>query len=280
MPKDIPPKYKKALAEISMKSALEADQINYAPHFLSSFGLPAKYMEGNEFMRTNGKYELQIVSPSSIGLPFGPYPRLILVYLATQALIYRDRRIYMGTSRAHFIRRLGRYSTGGTGPLRSFNQQFQRLFASSIKIIESTEKHWEVESVNFSVKARCLWERPVDGEFLTLILTQEFYRDICSRAFPVDGRVVSVLAKNILALDIYFWLTARLFKLKRRTQIRWIDLSEQFGNHYSTTSNFKTKFSDALALVGLFYPEANVIIIDDGVILLPSKPHIPPMSEG
>jgi len=61
-----------------------------------------------------------------------------------------------------------------------------------------------------------------------------------------------------MALDIYAWLTYRMFCLKRETSIPWQVLQVQFGAGYPVTQegtdNFKRKFLEQLKKVCLIYP--------------------------
>lgn len=51
----------------------------------------------------------------------------------------------------------------------------------------------------------------------------------------------------------------------------------QFGSNYETPRamlDFKKEFLKALKAVQLVYPRANIELADNGVILLPSPPHV------
>jgi hypothetical protein len=76
-------------------------------------------------------------------------------------------------------------------------------------------------------------------------------------------------------LDVYAWLVHRLFHLSRPSTVTWEQLSGQFGHSYTLLRKFREYFAESLKRVRTAYPEANLKLSDAGVMLLPSRPHIP-----
>lgn len=59
--------------------------------------------------------------------------------------------------------------------------------------------------------------------------------------------------------------------------IPWEALMGQFGSSYTTesaTRDFKRAFLNALKAVQIVYPAGKVRVEENGLVLLPSKPHI------
>ena len=56
----------------------------------------------------------------------------------------------------------------------------------------------------------------------------------------------------------------------------WKALKAQFGTSYKELYHFKSKWPRALELAMAVYPEANVAVRDEGVVLKPSKPPVAP----
>jgi hypothetical protein len=73
--------------------------------------------------------------------------------------------------------------------------------------------------------------------------------------------------------------TGRVSYLERPTLISWQALRRIFGSGYSETPQgracFRAKAVDALRRVCRVYSALRLEIEDDGVLLLPSAPHIP-----
>ncbi|WP_436424040.1 replication protein RepA, partial [Enterococcus faecium] len=51
----------------------------------------------------------------SVGVPYGAYPRVALIYLLSQAVTKRSRDVYLGRNFTEWMRRLG-YQTVSYGP--------------------------------------------------------------------------------------------------------------------------------------------------------------------
>ena len=75
----------RALA-IEDEMALDADALGFMARGMVQATLPHSKVAGNEFTRKNGNYSLTILSPSTIGLPYGSVPRLLLAWVTTEAV--------------------------------------------------------------------------------------------------------------------------------------------------------------------------------------------------
>jgi hypothetical protein len=86
-----------------------------------------------------------------------------------------------------------------------------------------------------------------------------------------------------MALDIYCWLTHRMFYLQKPVEIPWSLLQLQFGADYADDAhgvrNFKFNFLKHLKNVCVIYPEANVGEGERGLALKPSPPHVAALPE-
>ena len=270
------PKRQALLLDILTRSANEAGSVVYAPPLMAKFSLPARKLSTNEFERHNGSYKYSLVAPSDIGLPYGLYPRTILIFLATEVRITQSRFVDLGLSRAAFKKILGIGVGGGaTGPSNRFNEQFRRLFTSSLKVIKETDSTFEVESINLANKACAVWQPPVGIALAGMLeLENSFYEDLSIRSFPVDQRALKYIGSYCLAYDLYLWLTFRVFNLKKPVLIQWLQLELQFGNKFSTRSAFKHKLKIALRSVNTFWPQLKIHINQRGLLLMPCSPHV------
>jgi len=95
---------------------------------------------------------------------------------------------------------------------------------------------------------------------------------------PLDLRALKALKRSPMRLDIYSWLTWRMFSVKRPTQIPWEYLKAQFGAGYAQDAqglrDFKKAFLEALHAVQIFYREANVVPTASSLSLRPSPTHV------
>lgn len=117
-------------------------------------------------------------------------------------------------------------------------------------------------------------------------LSMNFFRECITNPVPIDLRAYKSLRGNPLAMDVYTWLTYRMSYTTRRSRpIPWEALMMQFGSGYGSGNtaadpqqgvrDFKKAFLRALKLVGIVYPDARVDPTDAGLVLAPSKTHIP-----
>ena len=267
---------------IEAEDAKSADALGFMARAMVQATLPHKKTEGNEFTRTNGNFSLTLMAPAKVGLPYGSYPRLLLSWLTTEAVRTKERELILGESLSKFMAELGLMPTGGRwGSITQLKNQMKRLFSSYVTF------SYDNESFNLRnmtpVERADLWWSPKDPDQAALwkssvLLGQNFFDEITTHPIPIDLRALNALKKSPMALDIYMWLTYRMFYLRKPTQLKWASLQAQFGAEYADTASgrqgFKKGFTHALKKVQVIYPDAKVDAIEGGILLLPSKPHI------
>jgi hypothetical protein len=109
------------------------------------------------------------------------------------------------------------------------------------------------------------------------MLSERFFESVISAPVPVDMRAIKALRGSPLRLDIYTWLTHRMSYLRRSTTVPWQALAVQFGGDYAQLRQFKAVFLKQLEKVRAVYPFANVHQAEQGLLLLPSRTHVPPL---
>ena len=66
--------------------AVDADALGFMAKMLVQTTLPHRAQPGKQYTRTDGDVTLSITDLGGAGLPYGAYPRLILVWMTTEAL--------------------------------------------------------------------------------------------------------------------------------------------------------------------------------------------------
>ena len=271
---------REALA-ISQQEAIEAGSLGYMARLLVQATLPHKDPgQGvSTFERSNGDFHLVVMAPPRIGLPWGKCPRVLLCWLATEAVRTRSRRIELGANLSTFMRDLGLIPTGGRwGTITRLRDQVRRLFSSTIRCSYSAPGRFE--DTGFLIASRVsLWWQPAAAEQSDLFgsfveLSSDFFNAVVERPVPIDLRVLRAL-RSPLALDIYCWLTYRASYLRRRTEIPWPALALQFGAGYTELRMFRYHFLRQLRSVLRLYPAARVSESSDALALSPAAPHVP-----
>ena len=269
---------------IEAEEAKAAGALGYMARVLVQATMPHKSTPSNEFQRSNGIFTLTILSPSVVGLPFGAYPRLLLAWLTSEAVKTKSPTLVLGPTLSGFMDELGLLPTGGRwGTIGRLRDQMRRLFSSSISCTISADQ--EDAGMGFMVasKYRLWWDPKVPEQAAlwnsTVTLSKDFFEEIIDRPVPIDMRALRALKKSPLSLDIYCWLTYRMSYLGKRIEIPWESLQAQFGAGYPQTPegtrNFKRKYLQQLRAVQLLYPRAKVEEGEHGLVLKPSRTHIP-----
>ena len=269
---------------IEAQAAKEAGALGYMARVLVQATMPHKSTPGPEFRRSNGAFTLTILSPSDVGLPYGTYPRLLLAWLTSEAVKTKSPELMLGPTLSGFMDELGLIPAGGRwGTIGRLKDQMTRLFSSyvSCRAVSDTEN----SGVGFPVAYKYhLWWDPKSPDqaalwLSTVTLSQDFFRDIVDRPVPIDMRALKALKRSPMALDIYCWLTYRFSYLKKRVEIPWPALQTQFGAGYPETPqgqrNFKKNFLKHLHSVSVVYPKTKVEEGSYGLVLKPSRSHIP-----
>ena len=113
----------------------------------------------------------------------------------------------------------------------------------------------------------------------TVRLSAEFFEEVTQHPVPLSLDALRALRGSALRLDIYAWLTYRMSYLRRRTEVPWEALRAQFGSNLADTkqgrAQFRRDFDRNLREVVLVYRDANVEVSPGGVVLLPSRTHVP-----
>lgn len=273
---------------MEIDEARKAGTLGFMARALVQATLPHKNPgEIEVWSRQNGNFSLIMQpgycigednNPQNIGLPYGTKPRLILSFVASEAVKTRNKEIVLGSSLSEFMQELNLVPTGGRwGTITALKNQVKRLFSSTIsyqhnsdeiettggfRVASQTALFWDAKSP----KQNSLWKS-------TVTLTQEFYDEIIESPVPVDLRALSSLKDSSLALDIYCWLTYRMSYLTNKTEISWSALAAQFGSDYTEIRDFKKNFIKQLRKVLVVYG-AKVEQGKSGVILAPTSPHV------
>ena len=113
-----------------------------------------------------------------------------------------------------------------------------------------------------------------------------FFNEIISHPVPIDMNTLAALKRCALGLDLYLWLTYRMFTLRAPLRLTWKHLYRQFGLHPSkandknTIQNFRRQALRELKKIQLAWQELNYTTAPGVLILHPSAPAIAPLNPG
>ena len=156
-----------------------------------------------------------------VGVPYGAYARLIMLYLQTQTIKTGSRRIELGRSMNVFLERLG-LSVGGETYWRVWDQakriaacnlvfSWQRADGRADFVKDSfiTNGAFHVDFHAHDPNQPRLWEDEV-------VLGEHFHQQLTAHPVPVLEQALCQINKNSVAIDIYIWLAYRLHSLSEK----------------------------------------------------------------
>ncbi len=277
---------------IREQSVFERNALGFSSRIFVQCSLPHRN-PGNEldvWTRVNGNVCISIQPKRYIkdgekicvGYPYGNIPRLILLYVCTQAVLTKSPEISLGNSLSAFMRQIDLEATGGkAGTIGRFKDQFRRLFASNIDFTQDLGEETLDIKANLARTIQMWWDtkHPEQTNLFEsyVVLTEDFFNEIMTYPVPLDMGVISAIKQSPLALDLYTWLTHRVVSINKPTRISWTALSGQVGSDYTNQENFVVKTKEALRKVYSLWPELSIEEVRGGIILKPSKPSVPPI---
>ncbi len=217
----------------------------------------------------------------AVGVPYGSYARLIMLYLQTEALRTNSREVELGGSWRAWMSRIGVPWGGSSG--KAVREQADRI--ARCRLTFHVQGQGRAALVNQNIVDRADWAESVfDGidesqgrlSLETAKLSEGFFEQLKRHPVPLEENAIKALANNSAALDVYIWLAYRLHSLTGPRAVTWKALKAQFGTSYKELYHFKARFPDLLSLATAVYPDAKLEVADEGVILKPSRPPVSP----
>ena len=262
--------------------------IGYTTRLLVATTLPHSRSDDNEFTRSSGLYDLCLLTPRRVGLPFGRYPRLIWVWVITEAVRRRSPLLYLPRTFSEFADQLGiTPSSGAKGTLVHLREQLHRLVNVTFSCLGNAPAEanlslspafFEGGGIHPVKRYRLWWDEPSpdSSERSFLLLNEDFFQEILAHPVPVSLAVLRTF-RSPLEMDVYMWLTWRSFRslrLQRPEPISWLALKEQFGSDYAEERSFRFHLLRAILRVQSVYPTVRVKNTRRGLVLFPYPPHV------
>jgi len=242
------------------------------------------------FQRSSGSYSLRMEAGAlpaksggfhEVGLPYGPRARLLLLHLSAIAVKTKSPVVQVSDSFTAFARDLG-IATNGRN-LRSLRDQINRMSVVSMRLAKHSNEWAEV--FQGSVFRRLVAETPDDPRQIPLWASEvefsyEYFNSLVRNAVPLRREAIQALKHSSRAMDIYSWLAHRLYRVDGELKLSWSSLSYQFGDPSKENRMWKSAFKTALEQVLVVYPEAQVEVIEGGLLLRKSPPPVRRLTRG
>lgn len=281
------------------EDAEETDSIGFCSRIFTQLSLPYRDPGASgaiTWVRQNGPMRLQLNPLLDIDddgqavpvFPYGKYPRLILPWLSTQVVLREadlesdgSLTVELGDSMRDFLKLLDLPYGGKSG--RLMREQARRLFGADILFSEDRgksllgDRRQRLYKMPVSQAYELWWDYDeTEGQQALwgnrVCLSSAFVQSVLTAKIPTDMRALKLLSEKggPLAMDIYLWLSYRLFVARRPTLVPWEALQVQFGSQTVSKRKFKQSFTSKLILISLVYPEAVFKEVDKGLMLYPS----------
>ena len=267
--------------------ASEADaELGFMARLMALCSLPRTNPgDRDKYVRRNGPFTLVMFAGANQKLPFGNLPRLLMAWVSTEAVRTQSRELVLGHSLSEFMRTLGVYSTSG-GEYTRLRNQMRRLFQCHVQLVHQDEHGEQFVSSQIADRGEFWWDpkRPDERSLWEskIRLGEEFFNEIIAHPVPLDMHILKALKRSPLGLDIYLWLTYRVFALKNVLVIPWTHLYRQFGvdpsraDDKNTVNAFRTDCLRELIKIKISWPALNYATGKGVLILHPSEPSILP----
>ncbi len=251
---------------------------------------------GNLILSIQPGYNSEI--GKSYGIPYGIIPRLILIWIVTEIIRTKIRRIELGHYLSEFLEKVGLSSYTGRGPrgdARRVREQLERLFRATISFDYLHVGKTRIGKVWLDMKIAPegeLWwsdKYPDQGVFLGswIEISEKFFNAVMESPCPLDIRVIWHIKDSSLGIDLYTILNREAFRAGKDGKPRflaWEWLFKQTGNEYKRLDNFRRDALIQIKAIMAVHPGL-LISVQKGrkgqqsglVISNLSNPSIPPL---
>jgi hypothetical protein len=219
-----------------------AERISYYTPELIQCTLPHSDPKTRDWLRSSGKHTLIISSGLDekgvpFGIPYGSFPRLVLAYIITQVVKNGERRIIFKSYLRSFLKEVGYLAKPNVRQAKQLHQWLERLFNAHITYdFKDDTKRGRKQFVvapgsvlfwNYKVPDQgSLWDSFIE-------ISEEFRASILKAPVPLRTEILSALRKSPLAIDLYMWVSYRLFTLHQKGEesltLSFGSLQTQFG---------------------------------------------------
>ena len=238
-----------------------------------------------QYKRVNGPYKLIMIAGGDNKLPFGNLPRLLLVWVCTEAVRTQSRELILGSSLSGFMREIGLDSSSGAGR-RRLRTQMDRLFHAQVEMIYEDQLGKQSVASRVADRTRLWWSNSQpDQQTLwnsTIRLGEDLFNEIIRCPVPLDMNTLKAMSRSSLGLDLYLWSVYRTFSLTRPLRLSWPCLYRQFGadpakaGDNRTVQDFRKDCLRELKKIKTAWPDLHYTTAKGVLILSPSKPAIAP----
>lgn len=290
-PPEIPPAASEPtraqLKIIQAAAALKADPDTgtpvFMPRFLVQCTLPHQD-PGNVpvWQRHNNEFTLSLqpgydIDGECIGYPYGLIPRLLLIWMVTEAKRTANRRLSLGSNYSTFLATLGLEpkGRGKRSDAKRFKEQTRRLLNTRIMFHKRISKTVASEGKLYLIEGEGMEDRQIASSYELwwnisgdehhhelwesfVELGPDFFAAIMESVVPFKLEAVAVLGRSALAIDLYILCVYLGYYLSlkglSKHMLTWHMLNQQLGAAYEDMDNLKKAVISVLPQIKLAHP--------------------------
>lgn len=278
--------------EVERTNPLEAGELGFSTRVLVQATLPhgPPTKDQELWIRKNGYATLTVqsgfkIDPKTdekqlVGLPYGTLPRLIMIYLCSEAKRLKSPEISLGDSLTDFMNELGLNRTGGErGDITRLKTQAERLVQSRMQYSWDDGTTQAGFSASIAKKWLFFWDKKNPSQSTlfrnSVTLSGDFYQEIMDHPIPLHLGAIQALKGSSFDLDLYTWLSYRVADMRKPVIIKWSDLEKQLGASYSDTKRFAENARKRMGKVQSVWRGLEYETVRGGFRLKPSELSVP-----
>lgn len=251
------------LAAVVHGAPPEKNPVSYYTPELIQCTLPHSDPKERDWIRTSGGHTLIVSSGidktgKPFGIPYGSFPRLVLAYIITQIVKNKDevyereedqRRIVFQSYFRTFLRAVGYTKKPSKRHAQKLKNDLERLLYATIiyeyegRTDDDTQGRLR-KKLDVAPTSLIFWnyKNPDQGGLWDsyIEISKEFRESILEAPVPLRPEMLAGLRKSPLALDLYMWLSYRLYTLQENNQeslpLSYGSLQTQFGTGIAETN--------------------------------------------
>lgn len=242
-----------------------------------------------------GHFAAPGIQPVSFEVPHSGSPRLLLPYIVGEAVRKRSRTVHLGKNLHRFLKKLG--ISAGSKNYRMISTQLLHLGACQITTGQSniSRTHESADISLFTVSEKISYRRAIETvEHMatedstrsdplfwetTFTLSPQFYDYMTANPVPVNLEDLARLIRSPRRMDIYTWLSNRVYHLSGQpASIPIGSLHSQFspGWHPAHLRQFRHRFEQDIEAVCALHPGFRVSLSKTHMIIHRSTPPVHP----
>ena len=232
----------------------------------------------------NGPYKLIMYSSGETKLPYGNLPRLLLVWMCSEATQKQSRELFLGDSLSAFMKQLGMEPVGGTRT--RIRNQMERFFNASVSLIYEDRRDKVTVNALIADRTEFWWnERKPEERALwqsMIVLSENFFQEIISHPVPLDMNTLKALTRVRLSASIsMFGSTTGCSALTDPFRLTWPQIYRQFGANPANATDknivndFRAKALRELKKIKIAWPGLDYATPAGVLEIRPSESSVP-----